>query len=444
MNDQKYWNPKTELMPREDLEKLQLKKIKRLVDFAYENSPLWKRKLNEVNFKPGDIQSLADIKRIPFLTRKELSQSQFENPLYGDIMAIPKELATRYHQTSGTSGRGPLRILDGWKDWEWGSEMWCYGMYAFGVRDTDICLVSTGYGNFIGFWLAHYACERIGALTIPTGGMSSEDRIGKIMEMGVTVLVSTPTYAIRLAQVANEMGVDLARESKVKFLLHAGEPGASIPGTKKMLEEAWGAKVGDFPGMSETGGSTCYECVEQSGGLHILEDHYIQEVIDPKSCENLGYGQRGELVLTSFGRGALPLIRYRTGDLVERVESSFCTCGRTFDLYKGGIIGRADDMKLVKGVNVFPAAVEDIVREFNEVGEFQIVIYTEKDIDQIKVKIEPLPQVGKDRYAVLKKELGQKLYDAHRLSFFVEMVEPETLPRFELKSRRLQDLRKKE
>ncbi|MDO9536366.1 MAG: phenylacetate--CoA ligase family protein [Bacillota bacterium] len=444
MSTSNYWNSKTELMSRENLEALQLKKLKVLVRWAYNNSPLWKRKLDEVAFKPDGITSLEDIKKIPFLTRKELSQSQSDNPLFGDAMAVTAEQSVRYHQTSGTSGSGPLRILDGWKDWEWGSEMWCYGMYAFGVRETDICLVASGYGNFIGFWLAHYACERLGALTLPTGGMTSQDRINKIMEMGVTVLVSTPTYAIRLAQVANEMGVDLAKDSKVKFLIHAGEPGASIPGTKKMLEDSWGAKVGDFPGMSETGGSTCYECSKQSGGLHILEDHYIQEVIDPRTTENLGYGQRGELVLTSFGRGALPLIRYRTGDLVERVESSFCSCGRTFDLYKGGILGRADDMKLVKGVNIFPSAVEDIVREFNEVSEFQIIIYTEKDIDQVKVKIEPLPEYFPEKNQYLQKIISEKLYNAHRLSFYVEIVEPGALPKFELKSRRLQDLRNKQ
>ncbi len=443
MREQIYWNPKTELMKREDLESLQFRKFSKMVNWSYENSPLWRRKLDDAGFKPGDIRSLEDVEKIPFLTRKELSQSQHKKPLFGDIMSIPKELALRYHQTSGTSGSGPLRILDGWKDWEWGSEMWCYGMYAFGVRDNDICLVASGYGNFIGFWLAHYACERIGALTIPTGGMSSEDRINKIMEMDITVLVSTPTYAIRLAQVASGMGINLAKDSKIKFLLHAGEPGASIPGTKKMLEEVWGAKVGDFPGMSETGGSTCFECAEQSGGLHILEDHYIQEVIDPKTTENLGHGQRGELVLTSFGRGALPLIRYRTGDLVERVDSSFCSCGRTFDLYKGGILGRADDMKHVKGVNIFPSAVEDIIREFKEINEFQIVIYTENDLDQIKVKIEPVAEFSSDRYQELQKAIAEKLYNAHRLSFRVEIVEPDTLPKFELKSKRLQDLREK-
>jgi len=336
-----------------------------------------------------------------------------------------------------------LRILDSWRDWEWVSEAWCYGLYGFGVRETDIVFFAYGYGNFIGFWAAHYASERLGALTLPSGGMSSKERIKMIIDMDATVLVCTPTYAIRLAQVAAEMGINLAKDSKIKLLIHAGEPGANIPGTKKMLADAWGAKVGDFPGMSETGGSIAYECSEQCGGVHILEDHYIQEVIDPDTTKSLGYGQKGELVLTSFGRSALPVIRYRTGDLVERVESNYCSCGRTFDLYKGGILGRADDMKHVKGVNIFPSAVESIIREFKKVNEFQIIIYTERDIDQIKVKIEPLPGYDRSGYQHLQVAILEQLYEAHHLTFGVEIVDPGTLPQYELKSRRLQDLRNK-
>ena len=443
MLSSKYWNPRTELMPRRNLEQIQLNKLKHIVKWAYENSSFWKKKLDQAGVKPEYIKKLDDIKIIPYLTRQELNQTQIEQPMFGKAITISPHLAVRYHQTSGTSGKGPLRILDGWKDWEWVSEAWCYGMYGFGVRDTDIVYLAYGYGNFIGFWSAHYASEKIGAMTLPSGGMSSKDRINKIIEMGATVLVCTPTYAIRLAQVAAEMGINLARDSKIRLLIHAGEPGASIPGTKKMLEDAWGAKVGDFPGMSETGGSTSYECSEQCGGLHILEDHYIQEVIDPDTTKILGYGQKGELALTSFGRAALPVIRYRTGDLVERVESDYCSCGRTFDLYKGGILGRADDMKHVKGVNIFPSAVENIIREFREVNEFQIVIYTERDIDQIKIKIEPLPWFDQLGYQHLKAAIAEQLYRAHRLSFGVEIVEPGSLPKYELKSRRLQDLRNK-
>lgn len=437
----KYWNPRTETMPRPELEKLQLAKLRQLVNTAYRNSPFWRKKLDESGVAPDSIKSLEDIKRIPYLTRDELNQSQLSQPLFGDIMSINTADAVRYHQTSGSSGKVPLRILDTWRDWEWVSEAWCYGMYGFGVRETDVVYLAYGYGTFIGFWGAHYAAEKIGALTIPSGGLTSEERVQRIINLGVTVLVCTPTYAIRLAQVAAEMGIDLARESQVRLTIHAGEPGPSIPATKKMLETAWGAKAGDFPGMSETGGSTAYECSEQCGGLHIPEDHYIQEVIDPDTGEPLGYGQRGELVLTSLGRMALPLIRYRTGDLVERVESSFCSCGRTFDLYRGGILGRADDMKIVRGVNIFPSALENIIREFNEIEEFQIIIYKEKDIDQVMVKVEPKPDLDPNTYPGLKANIADQLNRAHRLSFNVRIVDTGTLPRFELKARRLKDLR---
>ncbi|MDA8334107.1 MAG: AMP-binding protein [Peptococcaceae bacterium] len=436
-----YWNPRTERMPRQELEKLQLAKLQRLVAWTYHNSGLWRKKMDAAGIAPGDVQGLADIGRIPFLTREELNQCQLAQPPFGDVMTVSPARAVRYHQTSGTSGRTPLRILDGWKDWEWVSEMWCYGMYGFGVREDDIVYVAYAYGTFIGFWGAHYASEKIGAMTVPGGGLSSEDRIRKMIDLGVTVLVCTPTYAIRLAQVAAGMGINLADQSRVRRLIHAGEPGACIPATKKMLEKAWGARVGDFPGMSETGGSIAYECSAQSGGIHILEDHYIQEVVDPSSGNPLGYGETGELVLTSFGRTALPLIRYRTGDLVKRRESTFCSCGRTFDLYEGGYLGRADDMKIVRGVNIFPSAIENIIREFDGIVEFQIVISSDKGNDQVLVKIEPAPGVAASDYSAMEKQIARRLYVSHALSFQVQAVDPNSLPRFELKARRLQDLR---
>jgi phenylacetate-CoA ligase len=278
-------------------------------------------------------------------------------------------------------------------------------------------------------------------MTVPGGGMGSEERIRRLLELGATVLVCTPTYARRLATVAQEMGIDPARESKVRLLIHAGEPGAQVPATKKMLQELWGAKAGDFPGMSETGGSTSYECAEQCGGNHILEDHYIQEVVEPGGTKRLGYGEKGEMVLTSFGREAIPLIRYRTGDLVQRVESRFCPCGRTFDLYLGGILGRADDMKVVRGVNIFPTTVENIVRGFPEVGEFELVIFEKGGDDLVKLRVEVAPSLGKEGYERLEAALARELYVAHSMKFEVEALPPGSLPQFELKAKRLRDLR---
>lgn len=432
-----------ERLPRQELEQLKLWKLQRMVRWAYDHSPFYRRKYEAAGVSPDDIRTLDDVRRLPFVTKQELQASQAGRPLFGDFVAPGPANAMRYHQTSGTSGSTPLRILDSRKDWEWVSETWCYGMYGFGLRPEDVALVAFGYGAFIGFWGAHYAAERIGCLTIPTGGGSSENRIRQIMDLGATAVVATPTYAIRLVQVALEMGVDLARESKVTMLILAGEPGANIPTTKECLEVGWGARAGDFPGLSESGGGCAYECSEQCGAIHLLEDHYLDEVIDTESGEPLGYGQQGERVMTSFGRATMPMIRYRTGDLVERVPASFCTCGRTFDLYRGGILGRVDDMLIVRGVNVYPASVENVVREYDAIQEFQIVISEREGIPQIAVRADtgtPLPPDESER---LRGNLARALRAAHGgLRFEVEMAECGSLPRWELKARRLVDQRR--
>ncbi len=437
-----FWNPKTEKMPRDHLRELQLRKLQVTAEWAYSRSPFWKRKLDSAGVKPGDIRSLDDIRRLPFLTKEEWVQGQQDDPLFGDFPVASPDLAIRLHQTSGTSGRTPLRVLDSRKDWEWVAEMWAYGIYGFGVRSGDVAYLPFSYGIFIGFWGAHTALEKMGVLTIPGGGQSTEVRLNQIIELGATVIVATPTYALRLAQVAGEMGIDLARESKVELLIHAGEPGANIPSTKQAIENAWGARAGDFPGMTECGTIFAFECNEQPDAIHIIEDHYIEEVISPRTGEPVGYGERGERVMTSFGRGIMPVLRYRTGDLVEKIEAASCPCGRTFDLYKSGIIGRIDDMKIIRGVNVYPSAVENIVRGYHEVNEFQVLITKSGHLDEIKVMVEPGPDTDRGIYADLVVRLAAELANAHEgLRFVVEVVEPATLPTFELKARRLKDLR---
>ncbi len=438
----KYWNPKIELAERSRLEKLQLYKFQKTVSWAYANSRFWRHKLDEVDVHPSQINTMGDVRRVPFLTKKEYLDSQEQEPLFGDMLCASAEYAMTYHQTSGTSGRTPLRVIDGRRDWFWLADSWAEGLWAFGVRPTDVVYLAFAYGPFIGFWIAHYAFERIGALTIPSGGQTSEARIRQILELGVTVVVATPTYALRLAQTARDMGVDLDRESRVRLTVHAGEPGPSIPATRKALETAWGARCGDFGGMSECGANFYFTCSERTVGVHIHEDHFLQEVVDPVTLEAVGYGQRGELIITPFGRGTLPVIRYRTGDLVERIPASECTCGRTFDMYRGAIIGRADDMKVIRGVNVYPSAIENIVREHTEVDEFQIVVTKEGFADEITVNLDPTPGYARDGYQGLAAALGKELAEAHEgLRFNVSVVEPGTLPRFELKSRRLVDRR---
>src|ERR671922_1556584 len=427
-------------MPRDQLEGLQVRKLRHLVEWADAQVPWQSKRLRDAGVTADQINSLDDIRRIPLMTRDDWMQGQLEQPPYGPILAASPEAAIRYHMTSGTTGATPIRVLDSMKDWEWIAEMWCYGLWGFGVRPADVVFVAFGYSTFIGFWGLHYACEKLGCLTLPGGAMTTDQRVKQIVDMGATVVASTPTYALRMAQEARALGIDLA-SSAVRRVILSGEPAGSIPATKKLIEEQWGAKAGDTAGMTELGTIMIFECEAQPGGTHIIEDHYVEEVLDPDSGKPVPYGEMGERVVTSFGRGFIPVLRYRTRDFVVKVPGSNCRCGRTFDIYDGGIRGRVDDMKLVRGTNVYPRAVEAIIREFSEIDEFQIHLYTEEGIrDEIEVLVE-IPGTDVDADAVLAK-LGRELADAHEgLRFGVKRAEDGSLPRFELKAKRVNDER---
>ncbi len=426
-------------MPREQIEALQLRKLKNLVAWAEKSVPWQAKRLKSAGVTPDSIKSLEDLRRIPMMTRDEWMQAQLEQPPYGPLLAAPEEVAIRYHLTSGTTGRIPLQVLDSMKDWEWIAEMWCYGFWGFGVRPSDIVFFAFSYGTFVGFWGAHYACEKIGCLVLPGGNMTTEARVKQILSMKATVVCSTPTYALRMAQEARTMGVDLANSS-VKRLILSGEPAGSIPATKRLIESEWGARAADTAGMTEVGTIMIFECEKQPGGTHIIEDHYIEEVVDPESGEPVPHGEQGERLITSFGRGFIPVLRYRTRDLVIRVPASTCSCGRTWDIYEGGIRGRVDDMKLVRGTNVYPRAVEAIVREYKEIDEFRIHLYTaDGRQDEIEVLVEITQAPGRKPEEILH-ELRKALSQAHEgLRIGVKQVEAGSLPRFELKAKRLQD-----
>ena len=426
-------------MPREQIELLQLRKLKNLAAWAEKSVPWQAKRLKSAGVTPDSIKSLQDLRRIPMMTRDEWMQAQLEQPPYGPLLAAPEEIAIRYHLTSGTTGRIPLQVLDSMKDWEWIAEMWCYGFWGFGVRPGDIVFFAFSYGTFVGFWGAHYASEKIGCLVLPGGNMTTEARVKQILSMKATVVCSTPTYALRMAQEARSMGVDLANSS-VKRLILSGEPAGSIPATKRLIESEWGAKAADTAGMTEVGTIMIFECEQQPGGTHIIEDHYIEEVVDPESGEPVGYGEQGERLITSFGRGFIPVLRYRTRDLVVRVPASACSCGRTFDIYEGGIRGRVDDMKLVRGTNVYPRAVEAIVREYKEIDEFRIHLYTaDGRQDEIEILVEITQAPGRKPEEILH-ELRKALSQAHEgLRIGVKQVDAGSLPRFELKAKRLQD-----
>jgi phenylacetate-CoA ligase len=390
---------------------------------------------------PDAIRGIDDIERLPFTTRDAWMECQAQTPPFGDMLARPEDSAIRYHTTSGTTGRVPLRVLDGRADWKWIAECWCYGFHAFGVRPSDRVFFAFSYGTFIGFWGAHYGCEKIGCLVLPSGNMTTPQRVGLIQDMRATVVCATPTYALRLAQEARDLSIDLPG-GPVKRLILSGEPAGSIPATKRMIEEQWGAKAADTAGMTEIGTIMMFECERQPGGAHVIEDHFIEEVIDPVTDRPVGYGERGERVVTSFGRGMIPLVRYRTRDLVVKVPHTRCSCGRTFDIYEGGILGRVDDMLLVRGTNVYPRAVEAIVREYPAVDEFQIYLHTAEGIrDEIVIRCE-VRRGHEEEWDAICRRLSKDLAGATEgLAFGVERVAAGTLPRFELKAKRVKDER---
>ncbi|MFN8059747.1 MAG: AMP-binding protein [Vicinamibacterales bacterium] len=428
-------------MSRDDLRALQLFKLRRLCDWAHATCGFHRRRWDAAGFHPSQLRSLDDIRRIPLMTREDWMDAQVAQPLFGDLTTVDHDLAIRYHFTSGTTGRTPLRVLDGMKDWEWVAEMWAYGFWGAGVRPRDRVFFAFSYGTFIGFWGAHYCCEKLGALVLPSGGATTEARVQGILELGATTVCSTPTYALRLWNEAERLGIDLARDSKVDKVILSGEPGGSIPAVKRRLEEVWGAKVFDMAGMTEIGSIMIFECASQPGGTHIIEDHFIEETLDHATNEPVPYGAKAERIVTSFGRGFIPLVRYRTNDLVIRQPHTTCTCGRTGDIYEGGIQGRWDDMKLIRGTNVYPRAVEAIVREFDLVEEFQIAIVREDIRDEIYVHVEP--KAGRDEeWPSVRARMAKDLSVAHEgLRFHVERAPAGSLPRFELKAKRLVDKR---
>ena len=364
---------------------------------------------------------------IPFTAKQQLVEDQANHPPFGTNLTFPVENYTRIHQTSGTAGR-PILWLDTTESWDWWLRCWAEGFKGAGVRQGDRVYVAFSFGPFIGFWTAFEAAQRMGLMSISGGGQSTEQRLQSILHREATVLVCTPTYALRLADAAREQGIDMSR-SAIRTTIHAGEPGASITETRKRIQESFGARTFDHVGMTEMG-AYGFECEEQSG-LHINEDEFIAEMIDPATQAEVDDGQKGELVLTNLGRVGMPLIRYRTGDLGV-ISREPCPCGRRGARLVGGVLGRADDMITIRGINVFPSAVENIVRRHPEIVEFAIEVYRHREMHELRLKVE----VAGAPDGVIDR-LAQAFSNDLRIRASIEHVADGSLPRFELKSRRL-------
>ena len=422
--------PRTRANSREELERIQLAKLRELLAAVRPDNAFYEAKLGQAEIDDS-VASLAEFRaNCPFTTKPELAADHAANPPHGSNLTFPPGRYTRVHQTSGTSGT-PLRWLDTPESWQWMIDNWCDIFRAAGVSGDDRIFFAFSFGPFIGFWLAFEAGEALGALNIPGGGLSSAARLQAIFTHDTNVLCCTPTYALRLAEVAKEENIDLAK-SPVRTIVVAGEPGGSIPATRKRLEKAWpGATVFDHHGMTEVGPVT-YQCPAQAGVLHVLKEAYLPEIIDQKTTEAVPAGETGELVLTTLGRHGSPLIRYRTGDLVTAAVKSPCRCGSHDLALQGGILARADDMVVVRGVNVYPSAVEEILRSAGGVAEYRVHISRNDALVEMSVEVEP--NNGDDNS--LATRLAKVFQETLALRVPVNIVEPGALPRFELKARR--------
>jgi phenylacetate-CoA ligase len=405
----------------------QWRRLRALIDEIYgaPGNPFWRAMWAPAGVRAaGDVKTWDDFARLPCSIKSDLVADQTANPPFGTNLTYALERYVRVHQTSGTTGT-PLRWLDTQASWEWWAHCWRFVLAGAGLGPTDRVYFPFSFGLFIGFWAGFEGARALGALAIPGGGTDSPGRLAAMQALGATALVCTPSYALHLAETGRERGIDVGA-LPVRVTVHAGEPGAGIPAVRTRIETAWQARAFDHAGMTEMG-AYGYECAAQAG-LHVNESEFIVEVLDPATG---AFAREGELVLTNLGRVGSPVIRYRTGDRV-RLADAPCACGRTFRRLEGGILGRLDDMLIVRGVNVFPSAVEGIVRRFAAVEEFQIEVFRDGELDEVRVLVEV---DGGD--AGTCAELQDALRAGLGLRLPVALAPPRSLPRFELKARRV-------
>ena len=437
-----YWNPILETLPREKMEQLQLKKFREIFKWAYDHSKFYHQFYRDAGINPGDIKTMKDIARVPKLEKSMMRAIQGKDPYpYGDILSVPLEQVTEYHQTSGTTGQ-PVYQADTWQDWELGAEQWAYILYSQGYRSSDRVFLPFGYNVFIAFWTAHYAAEKIGCEVVPGGVLNTEARILKMQELRCSAFMATPTYVLGMADTAmTKLGIN-PRAMGIKRITVAGEPGGSIPATRKRMEDAWGAKVFDHCGATEIG-AWGYECEHQSG-LHVNDALFLVQIEDVETGKLITEpGKCGKMVITNLNRMAQPCIRFDSKDMIEW-SSERCECGRTFSLLRGGVQGRSDDITKVKGVLLSPTAIEEVVRSIPGLGdEYEVIVTKSGDIDDISLKVELNPGQGKNADSI-KLRLIDQLRLKTNLNYNLEFHGFGTLPRYDVKARRFKDRRHQE
>ena len=432
-----YFDPEVERAPAEELANRQLARIKQLLSVVYTDNAFYRKKFQAQGVHPREIKTLTDIAKLPFTLKGEFQQDQANNPPYGTNLTEPLRNYTRFHQTTGTTGR-PLKWLDTKEGWTWRGRCAAMSLAGPGITAEDVIFFPFAFGPHVAYWGIFEGAWQLGALAIAGGGWDTLQRIKFIMENGVTVVACTPTYTLRMAEVAQENGIDL-KNSSVRITFHGGEPGALIPSIREKIISSWGAKPFDYPGLTEVGAYGIH-CTAQDAAVHVNEAEFFFELIDQQTGLPIQGAGTGEMVLTNLGRSCSPAIRFKTGDIVK-VSENRCDCGRSFRLLEGGIIGRVDEMITIRGMNIFPSQVGTVTEKHLQIGEeYQIVACTEKGMASLKVLLElAVDRPGEQ----LAREIAQELRDCLEIRVEVETVAPGTLRRSDYKSKRFVDCREK-
>jgi phenylacetate-CoA ligase len=408
----------------ESTTRLRDERLRGLLDLVLERNPFQRARLARLDLGPEP--TLTDL---PPLTKRELIEDQERHPPFGTNLTYPLDHYVQIHQTSGTTGP-PLRVPDTAQDWDWWRGRFAYMLTVAGVRPGDRVGLAFSFGPHVQFWAATEGVREVGATAVPLGGMTSMQRLQTIGDVDATAVWCTPTYALRLLEVAVEQKLDTALDS-IERVICTGEPGASLPAVRSRIEEGFAARCFDHAGLTEAG-PFGYPCPD-GGGMHVDEGEFVCEILDSE-LQPVAPGQRGELVLTPLGRAGFPVLRYRTGDVVVNTEER-CPAGHEDRWLPGGIVGRTDDMVVIRGMNVYPSAIEEVVRKLSGSGEFRITFYSEPSgMDEIKLEVELSGDAGPRRLQeIMRQQLGLRVR--------VVPVAPGVLPRTETKARRVIDER---
>ena len=445
------WSPALDFASADELRALQSKKLVVAVRFAYECIPFYRRKFAAIGLEPGDIRGIDDLAKIPITTKQEMAADVEAHPPWGTYTSVDDrcwaERGWQLFASSGTTARSRCFRYTAFDRglWAWSNAR---AMWAMGFRPgRDSALLAFGYGPHVWLWGVHYALNLMGIPILTGGGLDTRTRARFIREYAPTILCCTPSYALHLGGVMLEMGID-PRTTAVSYLFCAGEPGFSVPATRARLEALWDAELHEFYGCTEAapaaGGFTCGAVAALKDGpvaTHLMADAQIWETIDPQTLAPTAAGERGLSVATNLVSEASPQLRFLVGDFTV-LESGRCECGRNHPRARGGFLGRADDMLNVRGVTLFPASVEDVLRAMPDVGnEFEIVISTERELDVLTVRVEPVATLESERYADLARKAETEIIARCELRPVVEVVTPGTLPKTEFKAKRVRDLR---